>query len=104
MTKKERLFERPVIQSFSGVKENKKEFTRGEKFKGSADRVNELISKGYLGGGKAVVDKAKEEESELSTLGMAELKAKADDAGLTVEGTGKGGAVKKEDYINALEK
>jgi len=39
----------------------------------------------------------------LEDMNFNELKALAEESGLVVEGTGKNGAVKKDDYLNALK-
>lgn len=104
--------ERRVIKGFTD-KETKEKHPRGSKYNSQdAERVNELVSKGYLSGEESKPVKEKKVDPEDAQMGevkaeemtMAELKQVADDEGLEVIGTGKNGAIKKEDYIKALEK
>lgn len=103
--------ERRVIKGFTD-KNTKKEYPIGSKYVSEdIDRINELIKKGNLSGEK--IKPLKESQKELEEkqdeapaaegMTMAELKQIADNEGLEVVGTGKNGAIKKEDYIKALE-
>lgn len=103
--------ERRVIKGFTD-KQTKEKHPRGSKYKSQdAERVNELVNKGYLSGeeSKPVREKkitpedAQMEEVKAEEMTMAELKQIADNEGLEVVGSGKNGAIKKEDYIKALE-
>lgn len=103
----EKTYERRVLKPFKGLKEKNKVFVKGDKFTGAQDRVNELVEKGYLSGKE--IKTMKEKKSEVQEKGLNEqsfeqLKKMADDKGLVVNGTGKDGAIKKVDYIEALKK
>ena len=70
------------------------------------ERVNELVKKGNISGDKVKTTKEAQDEvvnDNLEATSFEELKSLADKKGLHVEGTGKNGAIKKEDYIKALK-
>lgn len=94
--------ERRVIKGFAD-KDTKKKYPKGSKYvSDDVERVNELVQKGYLSGEKVTEPKQKK-KNELEEKNMTELKEIADEKDLEVIGTGKNGAIKKEDYIKALE-
>lgn len=113
--------ERRVIKGFTD-KETKEEYPKGSKYvSDDKDRVNELVNKGNLSGeeikplkdaqedlqekqGAAAEDEPLADvDVKAEDMTMAELKQIADNEGLEVVGSGKNGAIKKEDYIKALE-
>lgn len=113
--------ERRVIKGFTD-KETKEEYPKGSKYvSDDKNRVNELVNKGNLSGEEikslkdaqedlqAKQDAAAEDEPladvdvKAEDMTMAELKQIADNEGIEVVGSGKNGAIKKEDYIKALE-
>lgn len=112
---------RRVIKGFTD-KETKEEYPKGSKYvSDDKNRVNELVNKGHLSGEEIKSlkdahddlqekqDAAAEDEPladvdvKAEDMTMAELKQIADNEGLEVVGSGKNGAIKKEDYIKALE-
>lgn len=91
------MFERRVKKGFT-CKITKEPFIKGSKFSSDdEERINELIESGHLEGDK-VTPKPK-----VSDKTMTELKELAEEKGIEVEGTGKNGAVKKDDLVKALE-
>lgn len=79
-----------------------KGYKRGESIQLSDEQANRL--KEYVEPVAAVKaeDKAEQVGNSLEDLSFDELKALAESKELQVEGTGKNGAVKKDDLINAL--
>lgn len=96
------IVERRVIKGFID-KNTKKKHPKGAKYSSDdIERVNELVQKGFLSGEKVTEHKQKK-KNDLEEKSMTELKEIADEKGIEVTGTGKNGAIKKEDYIKALE-
>lgn len=79
-----------------------KGYKRGENIELSDEQGKRL--KAYVEPIEAVKAEAKAAEpgNTLAELSFEELKALAESKGLDVEGTGKNGAVKKDDLLNAL--
>lgn len=99
-------YERKVTKGFTD-KNTKKPYPKGSIYKSDdKERINELVKKNNLSGDKVKTlkqaqDKVVSDSLEKSTF--EDLKKEVEKKGLNVEGTGKNGAIKKEDYINALK-
>lgn len=100
------VYERKVLKGFTD-KNTKDKYPKGSVYKSDDKaRVNELVKKKIISGKpvrtiKEVQDKIVGDNLEATSF--EDLKAIADKKGLQVEGTGKNGAIKKEDYIKALK-
>lgn len=99
-------YERKVLKGFTD-KHTKTPYPKGSVYKSTdKDRVNELVKKGNISGDKVKTTKEARDKvvnDNLEAMHFEDLKAEAEEKGLQVEGTGKNGAIKKEDYIKALK-
>lgn len=114
----EQTFERKVIKGFTD-KHTKKPYPKGSVYTSTdRERINELVKKGNISGDelktlKEVQEEADEKSKEkyegikdeikAEDMTMDELRQVVESEGLEVEGTGKNGAIKKEDYVKALK-
>lgn len=99
-------YERKVTKGFTD-KNTKKPYPKGSVYKSDdKERINELVKKGNISGDKVKTLKEAQDKvvnDNLEKANFEDLKKEVEKRGLHVEGTGKNGAIKKEDYINALK-
>ena len=88
-------------------KHTKKQYPKGSSYETEdKERINELVKKGHLSGKAVKTTKQAQDKvvnDNIEDMNFDDLKAVADKKGLSVEGTGKNGAIKKEDYVKALK-
>lgn len=100
------VFERKVLKGFTD-KNTKEEYPKGSVYKSDdKERVNELVKKKHLSGKQVKTTQQAQDKvvnDNIEDMGSEDLKATAEKQGLQVKGTGKNGAIKKEDYVNALK-
>lgn len=101
----EKTYERRVLKPFKGKKEKNKVFVKGDRFKGTQARVNELSEKGFVSGKE--IKTMKDKQAEL--VETADKKVDAETADIKHIGGGNyelpnGETVKgKENALKALQ-
>lgn len=99
-------YERKVTKGFTD-KNTKKPYPKGSVYKSDdKERINELVKKNNISGDKVKTLKQAQDKvvsDNFESMNFDDLKKEVDKKGLHVEGTGKNGAIKKEDYIKALK-